>query len=183
VAPIRDLGAKRIEMSVKTTEAAYLKADEVFREARRALEETREKLVATAKNKIDVALKESYDHVGRLRQQYLEAEKAWKTAKVVAAQSKPSEHGPVGTRMVEWTNGRSYFGSTRREWSTTGRKGVLDIWTDESVAPGGTKWSLPGVGDYYVRVLKKDGTESTRFEKLNNWGLKWRPEGVVYRGE
>lgn len=163
-------------MSVKKAEAAYMEACSARAKAQHALEKKRDDLLDKARNQIDRDLKPEDDAVTALKLAEHAANHEWNLAKVASAHLKPCEHGPVGTRMVEWSTGRGYY--SHRSWAKTGRTGKLAIWDEHSDYPTNTRYGHPSVGDYYVRVVKKDGTISRNFETLSDWKSKWLPEGV-----
>ena len=117
-----------------------------------------------------------------LQRERARAEEEWNAAKV--AHAKASDEGlPVGMIVFEWSNkGSFYYSSAKRPWTKTGRKGQVDIWTSASDHPTNERWGLPSVGDKYVRLIKKDGTLSRKFEKLNSWNGTWLPEGAEPKG-
>lgn len=162
-------------MSVKTMEAAFFAANEARLKAERALELKRSRLLRAAENKIDVSLLDEREAMMALKAAEHHAQAAWDDAKVEASRVKPHELGPVGTIVFEWTRPHS-FG---RSIMLTGREGRLEIWTPASDHPASIRWGLPSVGSYYVRLLKKDGTDSRVCSDLRSYGQTWLPKGKV----
>lgn len=86
---------------------------------------------------------------------------------------------PLGTRMVEWEYPRLYRQETVQDRRLTGRAGTLEIITDKSEHPGNKTYGLADRGELVVRILKKDGTLSKTYERVNRpWSLRWVPEGT-----
>jgi hypothetical protein len=164
-------------MSVKTMEAAFFAANEARLKAERALELKRSRLWRAAENEIDVSLLDEREAMMALKAAEYHAQAAWDDAKVEASRVKPHELGPVGTIVSEWVRSSYSFGSNPLR--LTGREGRLEIWTPASDRPTNTRWGLPSVGSYYVRVLKKDGTDSRLFSDLRSYGQTWLPKGKV----
>lgn len=78
---------------------------------------------------------------------------------------------PIGTKLFEWKHER---------WSTnsyvkTGRTGVVEVCTRDTVHPDNMRWSRPRLGGWFIRVLKKDGTPSKQYE--TRFLDRWQPEG------
>lgn len=89
---------------------------------------------------------------------------------------------PVDTVVEEWKQYR--YGWARqdgRRRDKTGRHGIVRVWDAGSRYPGNAgRWSLPSPGEVYVRLLRKDGTESAKFERIVGWNGHddWYAEGV-----
>jgi hypothetical protein len=84
---------------------------------------------------------------------------------------------PAGTLMEEWKTPRHTYGRGPKE--LTGRKGVLEIITRESVHPGNIReWSQAKVGQLVVRILKKNGEPGTSYVS-DVWGMRncWKVAG------
>lgn len=86
----------------------------------------------------------------------------------------------LGTRMVEWSYPRRlYSQATVQNRVLTGRVGVLEIITNKSEHPANKTYGLAERGELVIRILKKDGTPSKVYERLNRrWNLQWVPEGT-----
>ncbi len=82
----------------------------------------------------------------------------------------------VGTKLHEWKDTGRHG---RTNVIKTGRVGVLAIWTRLSPRPSNlASYSIPVAGTLYIRLLKKDGTESTQFETIGGFNFDWRhPDG------
>ena len=103
------------------------------------------------------------------------ARRAWEDAKIAEAMA--TETYRVGLPMVKWATLRFI----NPPWKLTGLTGVIEVWTHDSARPG-NRASVPDPGTRVVRILKRDGTPSTRFEPWN-WFSEappygWYPEGV-----
>lgn len=90
-----------------------------------------------------------------------EAESVRDKAREDAALSGPLSRF-VGVEVEEWRSGRWEIGELKR----TCNRGVMEIWTAKSAAPVNfASWRKPEIGHLVVRLLKKDGAPSLRFEK------------------
>lgn len=80
---------------------------------------------------------------------------------------------PAGTLMEEWKIPRHTYG--RGPAVLTGRKGILEIITRDSVHPGNISgWSRPAVGQIVVRIIRKDGSPGMSY--VHGYETKnWRP--------
>lgn len=83
---------------------------------------------------------------------------------------------PVGGRVVKWDKSYSFTA-----WRKTGLIGIVELCTPEAKFPDNQRWTLPSVGELFVRVLKKDDTPSLRIGGRSSMGLPWGwyPEGVT----
>lgn len=169
-------------MKASAAEAAFFVAHEARVKAQRALEGKRFRLMQAAENKIDVDLWKSAERGAWVALKTAEhhAQAAWDEAKVADAVLKKHEKGGVGTKLIEWGSGSGYY---RRELRVTGRVGRIAIWTADSAHPANMRWGLPSVGDFYVRIQRKDGSFAKTFCTLNNYGSLWLPEGKVPDGK
>lgn len=80
---------------------------------------------------------------------------------------------PVGTKLFEWKTER--WGRVMRK---TGKVGVTEIFTRESVVAGNVpSYRVPAIGKEIIRLLKKDGTPSSKFDLLTEYS-RFYPEGV-----
>lgn len=105
-----------------------------------------------------------------------EAQAALDAQRVELAAANTGWH-PVGTKLVEWST--SSYGRERGKTYTTGRHGVVEVWTRDSRVAENVRYALPSPGDVVVRLMKADGEPSTKFEKLGNTVRRtWLPEGA-----
>lgn len=161
-------------MSVSKTFKTYTAALAVAEEADRALRERKRKAEAEFEEQWEKTTEADRERLYQLRREANDAKEAWEAAKVERA-AQDTNAIALGTVMVEWK--RSGYGFSPGPMKPTGRRGRVAIWTRESPHPENIRWGLPDVGDRYIRVLKKDGTESINFEKLSDWKTTWKPEG------
>jgi hypothetical protein len=157
-------------------------------EARRKLESDRSseryKAINEFERKLDAdVLGPKYDEPLRLaRQTENEARRALTAEKDrVALASVGEAPFPLGTRFIEWKK----IGHGRYQSLGKATVAVLEVFTSASVAPSNQSYGKANIGDYVLRVLKKDGTPSARYIKpsrdwnTNNVNFRpWFPEGV-----
>lgn len=79
-----------------------------------------------------------------------------------------------GTRLVQWERGGWL---TDRKWHQTGRIGIVELVTRETVHPKGWEWSKAKVGECVVRLLKKDGLPGLHYELFGRGKYQWLPKG------
>jgi hypothetical protein len=48
--------------------------------------------------------------------------------------------------------------------------GIVEVFVEGDPVPSNKKWGLPTPGTLVVRLLKADGSRSTRFERCSSWG-------------
>jgi hypothetical protein len=110
------------------------------------------------------------------------ARKAVLAAEAEYAKARAQDTGwfPVGTVVEEWERvGYLYRHADNPHHRKTGRRGVVRIWDNDSPRPDRTSYGQPDVGDVYVRLLKKDGSESVKYEQRNHYGRDcWFLEGI-----
>jgi len=108
------------------------------------------------------------------------ANKAWREACDAVARAQAEAWPIVGKIYVEWKSQRYRYSREERSKQPTGKRAIVGVWTSGSPSPENVYHGLPSIGDLYLRVLKKDGTPSTRFERLfSYWGDE--PEGAEER--
>lgn len=153
--------------AVELAREAYWRADAAVREVedrqRAFLQEARVRAEREATGRFRVELDVARMERGRVQELRWQAEEQ-------AAIHEPREV-PVGTRMEEWA--RKKYGDNEEP---TGRKGILEIITAESVHPGNK--SNVDRGRVVIRLLKKDGKPSRDYV-AGDWEMKnrWRAEG------
>lgn len=108
----------------------------------------------------------------RLHAEVLAAEQARDAAAIELAESDPNALA-AGTTVFRWTRG--YY---KAAWKLEGGKGVVEIWTKDSVRSENMRHHLPNAGARVVRPIKKDGTPSKNIERFGGHGDKWLPAGV-----
>lgn len=82
------------------------------------------------------------------------------------------KHPHIGVTVEEWKS--SGYGFRPSEPHRTGRRGIIRVWTREEKCPANITYSEPRVGSLFVRLLKKDGTESLQFDTLGGYNGQWR---------
>jgi hypothetical protein len=120
-----------------------------------------------------------------LREQFSERLQEAKTAvakaqtaineEIIAEGLRTNADMPTHT-LYEWkTEQRLGWARTPHPYKLTGRKGRCEVRTLESqfATP---PWAI-SLGEQFIRVLKKDGSPSKRFETGNRWDARWLPEG------
>ena len=142
-------------------------------------DDERRDLLAAETRRIDALMEERYgQQITATANAVGLARAALDAARVEAAQSKADEL-PQGT-LVEWNNQPITKWSRHYKFSRTGRRGKIEIVTGESqFAANLHGYSCPKLGDVIVRVLKKDGTASSKFVRWPcnvNWGPQWQSE-------
>lgn len=161
-------------MSVSVREK-YYELERAQRVAEDKLDTRKRRLEREAAKRIDAQLKDEREELHELRRQVYAARCAWEDELVEHARKDPS----VGRVLIGWTALRCYGGG----WSPNGQKGRIDVWTRESKHPENMRFGLPSPGSLYIRVLKKDGTDSLNFDTLNHsWKVKWLPPGETPAG-
>jgi hypothetical protein len=164
-------------VSVKDAEKAYFDAEALAHSAKNSLERKRDARLQAFRMSLDVEHQVEALSVGQLNIAAHALKVEWENARVAQTALRSHEKGPVGTKLIEWTTGRTGYGSYRREWRATGRVGRIAIWTADSERPENMHWSLPVVGSYYVRIQRKDGSLGKMFDSLRDYGTTWLPEG------
>lgn len=161
--------------NVEELQAQYTELTRVASRINLAADEFRRDLEREARDRITKDVEERYGEAVRSANiRVYEARKALDAAKEVQAKTCLTDE----RIYVEWTTSGRYWDRTPRP----GRRGKLEIFTRESAVPGNlATYSQPCPGDIVMRVLKKDGTPSSRFER-NGWNpdssrRTWYPEG------
>jgi hypothetical protein len=105
----------------------------------------------------------------------LEADKRLAEAREAEALTGEGAPYPLGTILYEWVREYRYHDNSPMRLS--GRRGILEAVTRESLFPVNMRsYSLPSVGSFIIRLLKKDGTTGKQFENPYKWET-WLPEG------
>lgn len=152
---------------------AHWDAQRSHRELEREFDNKRDKLLDDFREKVDADLEAEYGaRLAALRQAELDAERAVEDERI--ANAKPPH--PVGTVMIGWSN-KSGSWARESDWQPVA-KGIIEIVTRETVHPANTEYSRASLGDVVVRLLKKDGTPSAKYQTLGGWrSHRWLPEG------
>ncbi len=91
---------------------------------------------------------------------------------------------PPGSRVIEWDNGEDPLrwedgtacdSGVPRLFRPTGRLGVVELWSPDSLRRSNLK-RLPPCGSKVIRVLRKDGSQSVDFIRIASYR-----KGYVYR--
>lgn len=159
-----------------------LKAFEASR-ARSAIESKVFKYKQTETQKLDDAMTIYVEATwGDAKRAALQTERDAKEAVEVylelKAKTKTDYLYPIGTRLFEWKiTGRGW--DRNRAFVKTGKHGVTEIITSESIHAQTLQYSKAKRGDYVIRVIKKDGLPSANYVS-SNYELTnhWFPEAV-----
>lgn len=130
------------------------------------------------KLKIEAQLAEEFGKEGRQLTELVNKSRTDMEAERIEASSKGNDHYKVGQTLWRWEH-RNW---PVNEWRDTGKRGIVEVFTRDSVMPLGTsQYSKPSIGAIVLRLLKKDGTPSSRIE-TTTWGGTfhgWLPEGTL----
>lgn len=155
---------------LKNLEAEVNRLHEHYREQERHREKLIDAAVSRARSRAEKDTEPQKREIDDSRKAYREARERLDAAKVAHATA--SDEGPiVGTVLHEWK--RDSYGYRLGDWKKSGRTGVVRVWDNGSAHPPNIRYSLPSVGDKYIRVLKRDGSESTTFDTLRGWRSEW----------
>jgi hypothetical protein len=166
--------------TVKELEREYEKLEDHARELKNSLEEEISRRLDVARAAIDEDLREQREEAAQARIAVSDMKMlVLDPAKVQEAIS--TDRGPykIGTMLVEWTRGNRYgFSTINHPIEMTGRKGIMEVWSSDSIRPSNLRWTLPHPGDYVIRILKADGTPGIKFES-RSWEMsnEWFPVG------
>jgi hypothetical protein len=103
-------------------------------------------------------------------------------ARIAAGKERLAEMNYGRGTLIEWsTHKENWYNLQQRYWYyRTGRKGFLAVWDRDAEYPDNMRhsYTLPQLGDLYIRLLKKDGKPGRQFYKWHgdavpNW---WLPE-------
>lgn len=140
-------------------------------DARLAVEREREDERSQKFRAIDEELRAKYgERLSALRSAEADARAALRTEEDAKARAATGTTYPVGTVLLHWKR-HPY---AKPSYAHDGQRGVLEIVTTDSCFPGNVS-HRPSIGKEIVRLLKKDGTPSLRYD---TWFSDWRPEGV-----
>lgn len=82
---------------------------------------------------------------------------------------------PLGTELMEWKS--SSYGFRSNPHRLTGRRGVVEAITRESQHPATKKYDRASIGEFVIRIVKKDGSKSKDYGKFDKWKAVWLPPG------
>jgi len=160
--------------------------------AMQARDKVRTKLMDVSRRIIDAELERIYGPtINHLWEQVNVAMVARIQAEEAAAIEGAGAPAPLGTIFQRWTTQRKYLGQDPaqvyrsvygpRTWvlATPSESGVLEAVTQSSILPANQRRSrAPEVGEYIVRLHKKDG--STGLKYITAYNLRangWFPKG------
>lgn len=140
-------------------------------DARLAVERERDDERVQKFRAIDDELRAKYgERLSALRGAEADARAALLTEEDAKARAAAGTTYPVGTVLLHWKR-HPY---AKPSYTHDGQRGVLEIVTTDSRF-GGNISHAPTIGKEIVRLLKKDGTPSLRYD---TWISDWRPDGV-----
>jgi len=157
---------------LKRLEAEVDRLEERYREQERSREKLIDAAVTRARRQAEKDTIAQQREIDDTRKAHGEALHALEVAKI--SHTTDSDEGlRIGTILHEWSYGSWTWSRTR---SKTGRTGVVRVWDRNSAHPPNVRWSLPRVGEKYIRVLRKDDTESINFAPLSGVSRsEWHP--------
>ncbi len=138
---------------------------EMYRLAKRKREEWVEERRLVIEQQADILFG---DVIDASRLALRDAEKAVEAEADAKARVATDGKYPAGTKLYEWS--RSQWGGPRQK---TGRVGIYECVTLDSKFPASME-HRPHIGQWIVRVMKKDGTPSLVTDR---WATSWCPEG------
>lgn len=144
---------------IEQAKAAVEAADRARRAVEREIRDAEEAAKAAIRAQFDARLKAAWEGVNDAR------------AALVAAQDQTPDHPWTGKRVFRMEQrGRVW------ERRTPIRiEGIVETVRSTTVFPENTaQWRCPGIGQPIVRLLKKDGSPSKRFEEMSrhtSWKL------------
>jgi hypothetical protein len=176
--PLRE--SERLYLKANDARQAKLRLDEEYRArkdelmvpVREAERKAREQVTAEFEARYQVAY-----------QAVADAEAALDAARI--AEQTAAQPYPVGTKLYQWeSSGRRSYSAAPSGPRLTGKVGLFEIWTKDSVAPENMKYGKPRPGAYVVRTLRKDGTTGPSFVLYSSrQSGTWLPEGQKPKAE
>lgn len=160
---IKELTKARDEAEQRHSRTLAMKRDEIAQR----MEAFRERTEFEAGLKHDPSIEAAADRAHAARVALDEALEA----RALTGEGAPY---PLGTKLYEWERKK-----WAREWALTGRVGVMEGFTRQSEQPDSLQHGRARIGDYVVRVLKKDGTPSKLYINRFHW-RNWLPEGIQH---
>lgn len=141
--------------------------------------------VCAYRDKIDAELGKEYDERTKaLAIAYHTANEAFIVERDRVAVEEPDTPLPVGTKVYEWqTQFSSWHEMKPSEYRLTGRVGVIEVVTSQTVFPANLRYSKPSVGSWIIRLLDKSGNPTKKFVTgIGGWHGRslprdWCPEG------
>lgn len=130
---------------------------------------------------IDRQLNEEYgERLKALSTARRDAKEAWEAERERIALEEGTGPYPVGTVLCEWDK-KGRLGEDKSIRVLTGRKGIVEVVTRNFVMPDNLSYGKPDIGQYAIRLLKKDGTPSKQFFTFRGRftpDKMWKPEGT-----
>lgn len=165
-----------MKTKIKKLETEQFAAERAYSEARDKFNEERRLLIAAATERIDDDLEEKSESLAQLLALRREAIERFNQAVEQEAMSGEGAPYPLGTKLYQWH--RPGRGWDRRSLVRSGLVGIMSVWTRMSEYPSNVKYRIPSSGNFYVRILKADGTESKQFSgSVEGWHTEdWKPK-------
>ncbi len=167
---------------LKKLQKAEQDASDAYATLRREHDAKEQRMLSVAKAEIRDTLDMEYaERLKELRLAEIAAKRAREDAAIEVA-NETSTYAP-GTKLIGWGYRR-----TGHYWSSGDpleqlAQGVIEIVTRETVHPDNVStYTQAAVGQPVVRLLKKDGAPSKRYDTLEHGKYKWRPEGQKPKG-
>lgn len=140
------------------------------------------------RDKYDALVAKEYEEIDRehreerlaLEKQCREIDHQRELERIAKASTETLGGVPIGGKVVEW---KSKFRYTPGGFVPTGVTGVIELCThDSKFGNNVSDYSKPDIGKLFIRILKKDGTPSLKFDAKYTLGDElpywWHPEGV-----
>ena len=144
-------------------------ADRATMERRR--NERHHELMDAAKTQVARQLAEEFPDWKETQAAETAAKLALEDARIAAGKERLERLNYGRGILVEWDIKKNNWHSDRRHWYyRTGRRGILQVWDRESEYPDNIQhgYALPNYGDFYIRLIKKDGAPSRQFYKFSS---------------
>lgn len=163
-----------VKKNLQELTRVYMESMGAYRSSQRAVERERDSLIEAARKNIDESMLAKHGaEIERLRVIAVESGKMMVAEQDrVAVLAKDAPY-PMGTRLMKMMVDPNTRYSRVQKQIPTGKFGVLEVVTSDTVFASNLTWRKPGIGDYIVRCLKKDGSPSLKFERFRKW--QWKP--------
>ena len=143
------------------------KADEEYTEARYAMHAVIAQKLELAQAEIEQSFAAEKEAVEELARKLEDARRAVEQEKIRLAMSGEDRLIPIGTRVCRKDYTVYYGLKTKLIY------GIVEVRTPETEFPKNrASWSIPDVGDRFVRLCKSDGTPG---KKIECFGTNWKP--------
>lgn len=152
-------------------------AESALRDARAAKKSEYAAQLSAALKIIDLDVAEKYDaRIDTLAGAYVTAVKAHEDAVDAAARTGAGAPYPVGTKFIHWD-----FIRYPERHVKSGTVGVLEVITKDSQhADNIATYRVAALGSVVIRILKKDGQPSKKYERWKNGWLSTKPRDPPY---